>query len=285
MPIRQSVVYPMIKPDSMALADLCREAKAIGFEAIELWDYDDTLGDVVETARSAGLRVCSMVGHDHTDPKLGSHSEAFSRAHNHDRLEAQLREAIDLAVEFDIPGLITLSGHRNPGETDYETLEVCATGLERICPYAEEKGINLNMELLNSRIDHPHYVCDRTAWAVALCERVGSPRCKILYDIYHMSIMEGDLIRTLRKAMPHIGHFHTAGNPGRNNLDDTQEIHYPGVAAAIAATDYDLYLGHEFVPRGDALDALRQAYSACEVLTNPGNSLTIGPRDPAKELS
>ncbi len=265
MALRQSVVYPMIKPEAMPLADLCREAKAIGFEAIELWDYDDTLGDVVETARSAGLIVCSMVGHDHVSETDGSHAEGFSRSNNHDRLETELRRSIDLAAEFDIPGLITLSGHRNHDETAYETLEVCAKGLQRICPYAEEKGINLNMELLNSKIDHPRYICDATAWAVALCERVGSPRAKILYDIYHMSIMEGDLIRTLRKALPHIGHFHTAGNPGRNNLDDTQEIHYPGVAAAIAATGYDLYLGHEFVPKGDALDALREAFAACQV--------------------
>jgi hydroxypyruvate isomerase len=263
MPLRQSVVYPMIKPQSMELAELCKHAKAIGYEAIELWDYDDTLGDVVETARSAGLRVASMVGHDHVSKTDGTHAEGFSRAHNHDRLEAELRKSIDLAAEFDIPGLITLSGHRNHDETDYETLEVCAKGLEMICPYAEEKGVNLNMELLNSKIDHPHYICDRTAWAVALCRRVGSDRCKILYDIYHMSIMEGDLIRTLKAAAPYIGHYHTAGNPGRNNLDDTQEIHYPGVSRAIVATGYDLYVGHEFVPKGDALDAIREAYEQC----------------------
>jgi hydroxypyruvate isomerase len=255
----------MIKPGDMSLASMCEQAKSIGFEAIELWDYDDSLGDVVETARSAGLRVCSMVGHDHVSPTDGTHAEGFSREKNHDRIEAELKKSIDLAAEFDIPGLITLSGHRNHDETDYETLEVCAKGLERICPYAEEKKINLNMELLNSKIDHPHYICDRTAWAVALCERVGSPRCKILYDIYHMSIMEGDLIRTIQKAMPHIGHFHTAGNPGRNNLDDTQEIHYPGVARAISNSDYDLYVGHEFVPSGDAIEALRQAFAACRV--------------------
>jgi hydroxypyruvate isomerase len=265
MPLRQSVVYPMLKPGPMPLIDFLKEAAAIGYEACELWSYDDTLGDVVETARSAGLRVCSMVGHEHEDPEQGGHSEALSRAKNHDRIEAELRKSIDLAVEFDIPGLITLSGHRNKGESDAETMIVCANGLKRIAPYAEEKGVNLNMELLNSKVDHPHYVCDNTSWGVAMCEMVGSERCKLLYDIYHMSIMEGDLIRTLKKHARWIGHYHTAGNPGRNNLNDFQEINYQGVAKAIAATGYDLYIGHEFVPQGDAIAAIREAFDACSV--------------------
>lgn len=265
MAIRQCVVYPMVKPESMSLADLCREAKKIGYEAIELWSYDATLGDVVETARSAGLRVVSMVGHEHESSADGSHAEGFSRAKNHDRLEAELRRSIDLADQFDIPGLITLSGHRNAGETDDETMVVCAKGLKRIAPYAEEKGVNLNMELLNSKVDHPRYICDRTGWAVALCEMVGSPRCRILYDIYHMQIMEGDVIRTIRRHINWIGHFHTAGNPGRNDLDDTQELNYAGICRAIDQTGYDLYVGHEFKPKGDALKALAEAYKRCHV--------------------
>jgi hydroxypyruvate isomerase len=264
MPINQSVVYPMLKPRDADLGEFLRECAAIGFKACEIWDYDDSLGDVVETARSAGLRMCSMVGHDHSSPTDGSHAEGFSREKNHDRLEAELRKSIDLAAEFGIPGLITLSGHRNPLESDAETMAVCAKGLKRITPYAEEKGVNLNMELLNSRVDHPHYVCDRTGWGIGLCEMVNSERCKLLYDIYHMAIMEGDLIRTIRTAQRWIGHYHTAGNPGRKNLDDEQEINYRGVCRAIAETGYDLYLGHEFSAKGDAMAALRQAFAACD---------------------
>ena len=205
------------------------------------------------------------MGHEHSSSTAGSHAEAFSRVANHDRLEAELRVSIDIAVENDIPGLIVLSGHRNPGESDFESLHVCAKGLKRILPYAEEKGINLNMEVLNSKIDHAHYLCDHTDWAVALCEMINSPRFKILYDIYHMQIMEGDVIRTLKKAIRWIGHFHTAGNPGRNDLDDQQELNYRGICHAISATGYELYVGHEFKPKGDPLQALRAAYELCDV--------------------
>ena len=151
-----------------------------------------------------------------------------------------------------MPGIITLSGHRPPGKTDAESLEICAEGLRRIAPYAEEKGVNLNMELLNSTVDHPHYLCDHTDWGVALCERVNSPRVKLLYDIYHMQIMEGNVIRTLQNAAPWIGHYHTAGVPGRHELDEQQELNYPGICRAINATGYTGYLGHEFMPGNGA---------------------------------
>ncbi|MCE0483885.1 MAG: TIM barrel protein [Methylacidiphilales bacterium] len=265
MPIKQSVVVPMFKPENMPLGDFMREVKKIGFPAVELWSRDAHFGDFAEAALSNGLQIVSMVGHEHDSPKAGSHAEGFSRASNHDRLEAELCESILLAAKFKIPGLITLSGHRNPGESDLETLRVCAQGLRRIAPYAEEKGVNLNMELLNTTVDHPHYICDHTDWAVALCEAVNSPRVKILYDIYHMQIMEGDVIRNIRKAIKWIGHFHTAGNPGRHDLDDQQEINYRGICNAIAATDYDLYIGHEFRPKKDSFQALREAFGICQV--------------------
>ncbi|MCE0498611.1 MAG: TIM barrel protein [Methylacidiphilales bacterium] len=265
MPVNQSVVIPMLKPKNTSLRDFMREIRKIGFPAVELWGREADLSEFIEAARSNDLRVVSMVGHEHVSPTAGPHSEAFSRSANHDRLEAEVRESIDIAVKNKIPGLIILSGHRNPGESDLETLQVCAKGLKRIAPYAEEKKINLNMELLNSRIDHPHYVCDHTDWALTLCELVNSPRVKILYDIYHMQIMEGDIIRTLRKAIRWIGHFHTAGHPGRHDLDDSQELNYRGICQAISATGYDLYIGHEFMPKGDAIKALRQAYEVCSV--------------------
>jgi hydroxypyruvate isomerase len=265
MPIQQSVVVPMTKPENLPLGEFMREIKKIGYPAVELWSRGNAFAEFMEAAQNNGLRVVSMVGHEHGSPTAGSHAEGFSRASNHDRLEVELTESIDLACKNKIPGLIILSGHRNPGESDLETLRICAQGLKRIAPYAEEKGINLNMELLNTRVDHPHYICDHTDWAVALCEMVNSPRVKILYDIYHMQIMEGDVIRHLRKAIRWIGHFHTAGNPGRHDLDDRQELNYRGICHAISATGYDLYLGHEFRPEGDAIEALRAAFELCDV--------------------
>ena len=138
-------------------------------------------------------------------------------------------------------------------------------GLARIAPYAEEKGVNLNMELLNSKIDHPGNQCDHTAFGAAVCERVNSPRVKLLFDIYHMQIMEGDVIRNLRANIKWIGHFHTAGVPGRNDLDDTQELNYRGICRAIAATGYDLYVGHEYRAKGDVVESLAAAFAICDV--------------------
>jgi hydroxypyruvate isomerase len=208
--IQQSVVIPMLKPGSMSLANFLDEVKAIGFPAVELWNREDDFEAIVEEARARDLRVVSMVGHEHVSPTEGSHAEGFSRRSHHDRLEAELRESIDIAAKYKIPGIIILSGHRNPQKSDYETLCICAEGLRRTVPYAEERGVNLNMELLNTTVDHPHYICDRTDWAVALCEMVNSPRCKILFDIYHMQIMEGNLIRNLQRASKWIGHYHRA---------------------------------------------------------------------------
>ncbi|HAV14213.1 MAG TPA: xylose isomerase [Opitutae bacterium] len=249
-----------MKPETDSLGDFLDEVKSVGFSAVEFWSPEPQFEELIDAALSRGLRVVSFVGHGHESPTDGSHAEGFSRRANHERLVAELRESIDLASKYEIPGLITLSGHRNSGESDTEALEICAEGLKRIAPYAEEKGVNLNMELLNSTVDHPYYLCDHTDWAVSLCERVNSPRCKILYDIYHMQIMEGNLISNIQRAAQWIGHYHTAGVPGRNDLDDAQEINYPALAKAIRATGYDLYVGHEFMPKGDAIAALRQAY-------------------------
>jgi len=130
---------------------------------------------------------------------------------------------------------------------------------------AEEKQVTLCIELLNSKVDHHDYQCDRTPWGVHVCKMVGSPRVRLLYDIYHMQIMEGDIIRTIRDHIAYIGHFHTAGNPGRRDMDETQEIYYPAVARAIAETGYDGYIGHEFIPKGDPIEALRAAYDVFSV--------------------
>ena len=163
-----------------------------------------------------------------------------------------------------IPSLICFSGNCE-GRSSEEGLANCVAGLRRVTGAAEEKGITLCMELLNSRVNHPDYQCDRTAWGVALCRAVGSPRFKLLYDIYHMQIMEGDLIRNITDHIDCIGHFHTAGNPGRRDLDDQQEIYYPPIMQAIAATSYAGYVGHEYRPKGDPVDSLARAFEVCNV--------------------
>ena len=255
----------MMKPKQISLNEFMRDIRRIGYPAVELWDRGSDFGEFVEAARSNDLRIVSMVGHAHESPTSGTHAEAFSRTANHDRLETELRESIDIAAQNHIPGIIVLSGHRNYDESDIETMRVCATGLRRIAPYAEEKGVNLNLEVLNTKVDHPHYAGDHTDWALGVCELVNSPRVKILYDIYHMQIMEGNVISTIRKSIRWIGHFHTAGVPGRRDLDDCEELNYRGICNAIAATGYDLYVGHEFLPKADALQALHAAFEICNV--------------------
>jgi hydroxypyruvate isomerase len=149
--------------------------------------------------------------------------------------------------------------------TDEEGLEICVKGLKRIVGVAEKNNVTIILELLNSKVDHHEYMADHSAWGVEVCKRVGSERLKLLFDIYHMQIMEGDLIRNLREAAPWIGHYHTGGNPGRHEIDDTQEIFYPAVMRAIVATGYKGYVGQEFVPTRDPLTSLREAIAICDV--------------------
>jgi len=257
--VKQSVVFPMIKPPDMPLDELFREAAAIGYRAAELWFREsENLGEVLRLAGKHGLKIVSMCGH-------GTHTRGLNQPSEHDRVEAELRASIDIAARHNIPGVIALSGNRNPGEPDADAVETCARALKRVAPYAEKAGVNINLELLNSRVDHPGYFCDRTALGAAVCERVNSPRVKLLYDIYHMQIMEGDVIRTIRENIRRIGHFHTAGNPGRQDMDDTQELNYRAICRAIAETGYDGYVGHEFKPKGDAVEALRRAFEMCSI--------------------
>jgi len=257
MRIKQSICYPIFQARDISLDDLFATAAEIGYAAIEFWARGNNYEEVIETARRHGLAVASMSGHE-------SLPDGLNKRSNHERIEAELCESIDIAARYGIPGLICFSGNRQPYQTELEAIDACAEGLRRIAPYAEEKGVNLNMELLNSKVNHPGYQCDHTTWGVAVCERVNSPRVKLLYDIYHMQIMEGDIIRTIRQNIKWIGHFHTAGNPGRHDMDDTQELNYAGICRAIAETGYDLYVGHEFMPKGDLIQAMRAAFSLCD---------------------
>lgn len=257
MRIKQSICYPALKPEDMRVGDFCAIVSEIGFSAIEMWCREDNFQEVVEAARKHNLTVASMIGH-------GTIQHGLNCRKNHDRIEYELYESINVAAEHGIPGLICFSGNRKDGMPDQESMKNTVDGLRRICRHAEQKGVNLNLELLNSKIDHPDYECDHTAWGVEVCQRVNSPRAKLLYDIYHMQIMEGDIIRTINKSISWIGHFHAAGCPGRGDIDGTQEINYAGICRAIAATGYDLYIGHEFWPQGDLIEALKTAYAICD---------------------
>ncbi len=197
-------------------------------------------------------------------PGAGSIVDGCNVKKNHPEILKDFKKNIKAAAKHNIRNVITFSGNRH-GLTDYEAWDNCALVLKEAVKIAEDEGVIINMELLNSKVDHKSYHCDHTEWGAELCKRVDSPHFKLLYDIYHMQIMEGDLIRTIRKNMQYIGHFHTGGNPGRNEIDDTQEINYEPIMKAIAETDYDGFVAHEFVPKRDPLTSLKQAVEICDV--------------------
>ncbi|MBW3623247.1 MAG: TIM barrel protein, partial [Armatimonadetes bacterium] len=183
---------------------------------------------------------------------------------DHDRLVKESERLLPLVAEAGLPNMIVFSGNRR-GISDAEGLENCAKGPKRITPRAEKLGVTVVMELLNSKRDHRDYQCDHTAWGVELAKRVGSERFKLLYDIYHMQIMEGDVIKTIQDNIAYIGHFHTGGVPGRNEIDDSQELNYRRIANAIADTGFKGYIAQEFIPRRDPLTSLAQAVKICTV--------------------
>lgn len=257
MPLKQSFCYPCFQSKEVDFEALCGAAARIGYPAVEWWARDDRFTERVTTARRHGLVVASMCGH-------GTLTAGLNNPADHDRIEAEVRESLELAAQHRIPNLICFSGNRREGQTDMDALQACVTGLRRVAPLAEEAGVNVNLELLNSKVDHPGYQCDHTAWGVAVCEQVDSPNIKLLYDIYHMQIMEGDVIRTIQEHICWIGHFHTAGNPGRQDLDETQELNYGAICQAIRETGYDGFLAHEFRPKSDPIQALRSAFNLCQ---------------------
>ena len=258
MRIKQSVCIPIVKPAAMPLEAFLEQVSQIGYAAVEIWMRDSNFGAFVNLARKYHLVVSSMIGH-------GMDRGGLNDPASHDQIEADLRASIDVAAEYGVPGIICFSGNRRAGLDDAQGATNTAAGLRRMAPYAEKKGVNLNLELLNSKVDHPGYQCDHTAWGRAVVEQVNSQRVKLLYDIYHMQIMEGDVIRTIRDNIGWIGHFHTAGVPGRHEMDNTQELNYTGIVQAIESTAYELYMGHEFSPTGDAIEGLRQAYAVCKL--------------------
>lgn len=248
----------------ISLETMCLAAKEIGLESIELLDPPD-----FPTLQKHGLH-CAMVSYPTIEGpggvKIGPIPKGWNRLEHHDLLMQAYEPLLKTSAAAGFKQVICFSGNRD-GLSDEQGLENCAAGLKRLLPLAEKLGVTLVMELLNSKVNHPDYMCDHSAWGVALCEKLdSSPHFKLLYDIYHMQIMEGDVIATIQKHHRHFGHYHTGGVPGRAEIDDTQELNYPAIIGAIQATGYTGYLGQEFIPkRPDKLASLKQAVGICSL--------------------
>jgi hydroxypyruvate isomerase len=239
--------------EKIPLDDLCAYAAKIGLKAVDLLGPEE-----YEVPGRHGL-VCSM-GY----AGGGEIPNALNRVENHARIEEGFRKNIPLAAKAGVPNVITFSGNR-AGMSDEEGAKNTILGLNRVKKIAEDHGVTICMELLNSKVNHKDYMCDHTAWGVQVVQAVNSPRVKLLYDIYHMQIMEGDLITTIQQNIQWLAHFHTGGVPGRHELDGTQEVQWDGVMRGIVATNFQGYVAHEFVPSRDPLTSLREAVDLCDV--------------------
>ena len=249
--IKQSVSRWCYK--DIPLDTLCDYAAKIGCKAIDLLGPEE-----YEVPGRHGL-VCAMAY-----AGGGDIPNALNRVENHAKIEEGFRQNIPLAARAGIPNVITFSGNRN-GMSDEEGARNTIVGLNRVKKIAEDNGVVICIELLNSKVNHKDYMCDHTAWGVNVVQQVNSPNVRLLYDIYHMQIMEGDLVRTITDNIQWIGHFHTGGVPGRHELDGTQEVQWDGVMRGIAATGFKGYVAHEFVPTRDPLTSLREAVDLCDV--------------------
>lgn len=236
-----------------SLEELAERAANIGLKGVDLLHPQE-----VSAIRPFGLS-CPVTAAPEHESGIGCIERAFNHREHHDTLYEIYQELIPAAADSDIPHVITFSGNRE-GISNEEGLNNCALGLERVLPLAEKHNVVLVMELLNSKVDHPDYQCDHTSWGVELCRKMDHPRFKLLYDIYHMQVMEGDVISTIRENIDYIAHFHTAGVPGRNELGSNQELNYPAIAQAIASIGYKGFVGHEFIPTAtDPFSSLAEA--------------------------
>lgn len=240
-------------PD-LSLDELCLLAKDIGLVGIDLigpegWPTLKKHGLISTMCNGAELSL----------------TEGFNHTEYHPQLIAKYSRQIELVAAAGYTNLICFSGNRN-GMDDETGLQNCVEGLKQILPLAVEKGVVIQMELFNSKVDHPDYMCDNTAWGIELCKRLDSPNFKLLYDIYHMQIEEGDIIRTIRENHRYFGHYHTAGVPGRHEIEENQELFYPAIMKAIVETGYEGYVAQEFIPtREDPTESLRKAIALCDV--------------------
>lgn len=238
----------------MPLEALCKAVKEMGFSAIDLVGPAEW-----PLLRQYGI-TCSMCNGAELSLEEGWNTKAY-----HPQLLKNYREMIPLVAAAGYKNLICFSGNRR-GMDDATGLQNCVEGLEKLMPLAEKEGVTLQMELFNSKINHPDYMADNSPWGIELCRRLGSESFKLLYDIYHMQISEGDIIRTIREYHPYFGHYHTAGVPGRNEIDESQELYYPAIMRAIVETGYTGYVAQEFIPKQEnKLASLQEAIRICDV--------------------
>ncbi len=251
--IKQSVTRGVFARN-MPLEDCCREAARLGCRGFDLIGPADW-----PTLKKYGLVPAMYPGPGGTIP------DALNRRENHERIEKSMRAAIDESAANGVPNIITFSGNRR-GMDDREGADNCVTFLNRIKAQAEDKGVTICMEYLNSKVNHKDYMFDHIAWGVDVMSRVNSPRVKILFDIYHAQIMDGDIVRNIRDHFKWIGHFHTGGNPGRHDIDDSQELNYRFIAQAIADLGFTGYLAHEYSPSEghDPIETLNRAMEICD---------------------
>ena len=250
--------YPKVPFD-----ELCRAGKEMGLTSIDLVDPPD-----FETMKKHGLTSAMISYPSIAGPngeKVGSIPFGFNNPAFHDLLVQAYEPLIKASADFGAKHVICFSGNRN-GMDEEAGIKNCAEGLKKVLPIAEKHGITIVMELLNSKVNHKDYMCDHSAWGIELCKQIGSPNFKLLYDIYHMQIMEGDVIATIKSSHEFFAHYHTGGVPGRHEIDDTQELHYPAIMRAIVDTGYKGHVAQEFIPaRPDVLGSLKQAVGICDV--------------------
>jgi hydroxypyruvate isomerase len=249
----KQAVCPGVFGRNMPLEDRCRHAARLGVYGIDLIGPKDW-----PLLKKYGL-IPTMC------PGGGTIRDGFNKVENHPKLEPQVHELIDQCAAAGAPNLIGLTGERK-GQPAEQGLENCVTFLNKIKAHLEDKNITFCVEYLNSKVNHPDYDFDHMKYGVEMCKRVNSPRVKILYDMYHVQIMEGDIIRMMRENMQHIAHFHTAGNPGRHEMDDTQEMNYKGIAKAIADLNFTGFVSHEYSPTRDPIQSLEETLKLFEVV-------------------
>ena len=241
---------------SIPLDELCKRGKEVGLQALDLLTIEE-----VPTAQKYGL-TCSMVHHDLKGYGI---PKGFNRIENHKDLVAYYEDRIPKAANLGLKNIICFSGNR-AGLSDEQGLANCAIGLKQILKIAEKHKMTVCMELLNSKVDHKDYQCDNSNWGTALVRSIGSEQFKLLYDIYHMQIMEGDVIRTIRDNHECFGHYHTGGVPGRNEIDDSQELYYPAIMKAIAETGFTGFTAQEFIPKNaDKIASLDKCVKICDI--------------------
>jgi len=242
---------------STPLPILCQKCHELGISGLDLLTLDE-----IPIAQENGIECAITAAHPDKNG-VGTIEQGFNQLAHHVALHAIYEKLIPAAADLGVKQVICFSGNRD-GLSDEAGLENCAVGLAPLIPLAKNHGVTLVMELLNSKVDHPDYQCDHTAWGVALCEKLSTDHFKLLYDIYHMHIMEGNVIRTIKDHHQHISHYHTAGVPGRNEFDATQELNYAAISSAIANTDYVGYIGQEYIPTtDDPFEFLPRAIDLC----------------------